>query len=70
MLHLFAPPASFEGWGEDPSHWSLSELLAELTVTAGLAALALTLIRALAVLLFGERIADGFGPATSLALLM
>jgi hypothetical protein len=52
MLRLFVAPASFEDWGEDPSRWSLSELLAELMVTVSLAALTLTLIRALA-MLFG-----------------
>jgi hypothetical protein len=45
-------------------------LLAKLTVTASLAALALTIIRALAMLSFGEPMSDGFGPATSLALLI
>ena len=33
MFRLFVAPASFEDWGEDPSDWSLSELLAELTVS-------------------------------------
>ena len=70
MLHLFVPATSFENWGEGPSDWSLSELLAELTVTASLAALTLTIIRTLVTLLFSEPIANGFGPATSLAHLM
>jgi len=69
MLHLFVPTTSFD-WGEGPSDWSLSELLAELTVTASLAALTLTIIRTLVTLLFSEPIANGFGPATSLAHLM
>jgi hypothetical protein len=72
MVHLFVPPTSFEDWGEDPSDWSLSELLAELMVTASLAALALTLFRALPMLLFGELLADGSRPPPSqhLAILM
>jgi hypothetical protein len=57
MLHLFVPTAFFDDWGEDPSGWNrISELLAQLTVTAGLAALAVTIIRALAMLLFSEPI--------------
>jgi hypothetical protein len=70
MLHLFVPTTSFENWGEGPSNWGLSELLAELTVTASLAALTLTIIRTLVTFLFSEPIANGFGPATSLAHLM
>jgi hypothetical protein len=72
MFQLFVSRPSFEDWSEDPSDWSLSELLAELTVAGSLAALALTLIRALAMLLWGELLADGSGPPPSLhlALLM
>jgi len=72
MFRLFVAPASFEDWGEDPSDWSLSELLAELTVAVSLAALTLTLIRVLAMLLFGELLTDGSGPPPSqhLALLL
>jgi hypothetical protein len=70
MLHLFVPTTRFENWGEDPSDWSLSELLAELTVAASLAALTLTIIRTLAIFLFSEPVANGFGPPTSLADLM
>jgi hypothetical protein len=70
MLHLFVPTTPFENWGEDPSDWSLSELLAELTVAGSLAALALTIIRTLLAFLFSEPVANGFGPATSLAHLM
>jgi hypothetical protein len=58
MLHLFVPTTSFENWGEGPSDWSLSELLAELTVTASLAALTLTIIRTFVTLLFSEPIAE------------
>jgi hypothetical protein len=70
MLHLFVPTPPFENWAEGPSDWSLSELLVRLTVTASLAGLALTVIRTLVTLLFSEPIANGFGPATSLAHLM
>ena len=71
MLHLFVPTTFFESWGEDPSSdWGLSQVLAELAVTASLAALTLTIIRTLVTLLFSEPIANGFGPATSLAHLM
>ena len=68
MLHLFVPTAFFEDGGEGPSGWNrISELLAQLTVTASLATLALTIFRALAMLLFGEPISlsDGFGPPPS-----
>jgi hypothetical protein len=70
MLHLFVPTPSFENWGEGPSDWTLSELLVRLTVTASLAGLTLTIIRTLVTLSFSEPIANGFGPATSLAHLM
>jgi hypothetical protein len=70
MLHLFVPTTSFENWGEGPSDWSLSELLVRLTVTASLAGLTLTIIRTLVTFLRSEPIANGFGPATSLAHLM
>ena len=64
MLHLFVR-TPFEDWGEYPSGWtSLSQMLAEITVALGVAALALTLCRALLVLSFGETL-DGFGPPTS-----
>jgi hypothetical protein len=69
MLRLFVPTTPFENWGEDPSDWSLSELLVTVTVTASLAALTLTIIRTL-VTVFSEPVANGFGPATSLADLM
>jgi hypothetical protein len=59
-----------ENWGDGPSDWSLSELLVELTVTASVAALTLTIIRTLVIVLFSEPVANGFGPATSLAHLM
>jgi hypothetical protein len=68
MLHLFVPPTSFEEWGEYPSAWTnLSQLFAELIVIVSLAALMLTLCRALAMLTFGDLLAlpDGFGPPTS-----
>jgi hypothetical protein len=72
MSHLFVPPTSFEDWGEYPSGLSLSELLAELMVAVSVVALTLTLIRALAMLLFGDLLADGAGPPPSqhLAVLM
>jgi hypothetical protein len=70
MLHLFVPTASFDNWGEGPSDWSPSTLLAELTVAGSLAALTLTIIRTAVTLLLSEPIANGFGPATSLAHLM
>jgi hypothetical protein len=70
MLHLFVPTAPFDNWGEGPPDWSLSTLLAELTVAGSLAALTLTIIRTAVTLLLSEPIANGFGPATSLAHLM
>jgi hypothetical protein len=70
MLHLFVPTAPFENWGEGPSDWNLSQLLAEAAVAGSLAALALTIIRTVATFLLSEPIANGFGPATSLAHLM
>jgi hypothetical protein len=68
MLHLFVPSPSFGDWGGYPSVWTnLSQLLAELIVIASLAALTLTLCRALAMLTFGELLAlpEGYGPPTS-----
>ena len=68
MLHLFVPPTFFEDWGEYPSaRTNLSQLFAELIVLVSLAALTLTLCRALAMLTFGDLLAlpDGFGPPTS-----
>jgi hypothetical protein len=64
MLHLFVPSTSFGNWGEYPPDWtSLSQTLAGLVVAASLAALTLTLCRALAMLF---ALPDGFGPPPSL----
>jgi hypothetical protein len=67
MLNLFVPTGPFQDWGEYPSDWMrLSQLIAELMVIVSLAALTLTLCRALLMLSFGElAISEGFGPPPS-----
>ena len=66
---LFVPTPSFEGFGEYPHNpMDPSQLLAGLMVIVSLAALTMTLCRALLMLVFGAPIEflDGFGPPLSL----
>ena len=66
MLHLFVPPSSFDGCGQDPYDGaSPSQLLAELMLIVSFGALTLTLCYALAMFLVSEPLEIGFGPPAS-----
>jgi hypothetical protein len=65
---IFAPPTSFDDWGEYFSDWTRSsQTVAGIMVFVSLAALTLTLCRALTMLL-SEPL--GFGPPPSLHLML
>ena len=66
MLHLFVPPALFDGCGQDPyDRASPSLLLAELMLIVSFGAFTLTLCYALAMHLVSEPLEIGFGPPAS-----